>query len=121
MQAIMNMASKMPAKNIHVMFSHAGDRSDQDIFDVTNAVLKLTPSTYVLAEIEHYLRGRELGEISELVRSHLLQNKILNDNILLASDPVDGAQKILARAQQGDLVLLFVLGDREQVQDLLVK
>lgn len=119
MQAIMNMASKMPAKHIHVMFSHAGDRSDQDIFDVTDAVLKLRPSTYVLAEIEHYLRGRELGEISQLVRKHLIQNEISNDNILLASDPADGTQQILARAQQGDLVLLFVLSDRERVQALL--
>jgi UDP-N-acetylmuramyl tripeptide synthase len=119
MQAIMDMASKMPAKHIHVMFSHAGDRSNQDIFDVADAVMKLAPTTYVLAEIEHYLRGRGLGEISELVRTHLLQNKISNDNILLASDPVDGTQKILARAKEGDLVLLFVLSDRERVQALL--
>jgi UDP-N-acetylmuramyl tripeptide synthase len=119
MQAIMDMASKMPAKHIHVMFSHAGDRSNQDIFDVADAVMKLAPTTYVLAEIEHYLRGRGLGEISELVRAHLLQNKISNDNILLASDPVDGTQKILARAKEGDLVLLFVLSDRERVQALL--
>jgi UDP-N-acetylmuramyl tripeptide synthase len=119
MQAVMDMAAKMPANNIHVMFSHAGDRSDQDIRDVTNAVLKLAPSTYALAEIEQYLRGRELGEISKLVREHLLDNKIASTDILLAANPIDGAKQLLKKAKAGDLVLLFVLSDREKVQALL--
>ena len=119
MQAVMNMASKMPAKHIHVMFSHAGDRSDQDIQDVTNAVLKLAPSTYVLAEIEQYLRGRKFGDISNLVRQHLLDNNISRDDILLAANPVHGTEQLLTKAKAGDLVLLFVLSDREEVQALL--
>jgi UDP-N-acetylmuramyl tripeptide synthase len=119
MQAVMDMAAKMPAKNIHVMFSHAGDRSNQDIIEVANAVHNMAPTSYVLAELEPYLRGRELGEISAIVHKHLLSKGVNESNILLATDPLDGAKQCLARAESGDLVLLFVLSDRERVQALL--
>jgi hypothetical protein len=113
------MAAKMPAKRTHVMFSHAGDRSDTEIINVANAVCKLSPTTYVLTEIEQYLRGRAPGEISALVHQHLLRENIAETNILLASNPVDGAKACISRAHTGDLVLLFVLSDRDKVQALL--
>ncbi|WP_371194004.1 Mur ligase family protein [Glaciecola sp. SC05] len=120
MQAVIDMASKMPAKHKLVMFSHGGDRSDQDIKDVTDAVRALDPATYVLAELERYLRGRAVGEISTLVQKHLLENGVTSNKILLADDPLDGAKKIMSHAKSGDLVLLFVLNDRENVQDYLL-
>lgn len=119
MQAVVNMASNMPAKSKHVMFSHAGDRSDKDMRDVANAVSELRPSTYVLAEIKKYLRGRALNETSFLVKEHLLATGIAEKDIILASDPLDGTKKIMDRVAVGDLVLLFVLDDREKVQALL--
>jgi cyanophycin synthetase len=119
MQALVNMASNMPAKAKHVMFSHAGDRSDKDILDVANAVSKLQPSTYVLAEINRYLRGRGPNEISLLVKDHLLATGVEEKDIILTSDPIDGTKKIMARAVGGDLVLLFVLDERDKVQALL--
>jgi UDP-N-acetylmuramyl tripeptide synthase len=119
MQAVVNMASSMPAKAKHVMFSHAGDRSDKDMLDVAKAVSALRPNTYVLAEINKYLRGREPNEISFLVKEHLLTTGIVEEDIILASDPLDGTRKIMDRAVVGDLVLLFVLDDREKVQTLL--
>lgn len=120
MQAVINMASKMPANHKHVMFSHAGDRSDQDIKDVADAVRALSPITYALAELEPYLRGRKLNEISQLVQSHLLMRGVEQGQILLAGDPLDGAKQVMSRAESGDLVLLFVLSDRERVQQFLL-
>ena len=119
MRALVNMTSNMPAKAKHVMFSHAGDRSDKDILDVAKIVSELKPKTYVLAEIEKYLRGREPNEISLLVKQYLLEAGISKNDIILASDPLAGAKKILDNAKAGDLVLLFVLSDREKVQALL--
>jgi UDP-N-acetylmuramyl tripeptide synthase len=120
MQAVIDMAKKMPAVQRHVMFSHAGDRSDQDIIDVADAVRALEPASYVLAELERYLRGRELGEISTLVHQHLVANGVSKDKLHLANDPLDGAKKAMSFAKSGDLVLLFVLSDREKVQQFLL-
>lgn len=119
MQAIVDMASNMPANAKHVMFSHAGDRSDQAICEVADAVSKLNPKTYMLTEIEKYLRGRALQEISLLVKNHLLKSGITESNIMLANDPLDGTRKIFERAKAGDLILLFVLSEREKVQELI--
>lgn len=119
MQAIVDMASSMPANAKHVMFSHGGDRSDKAICEVADAVSKLKPETYMLTEIKKYLRGRELNEISLLVKNHLLKSGETESNILMANDPAEGARKILERAKSGDLVLLFVLSDRDKVEDLI--
>jgi UDP-N-acetylmuramyl tripeptide synthase len=119
MQALVEMASSMPAQAKHVMFSHAGDRSNKDICDVADAVSKLVPNTYVLAELEQYLRGREINEISRLVKEHLENRGVSSTDILLATDPLDGTKQIIKRAKSGDLVLLFVLSEREKVQEFL--
>lgn len=120
MQAVIDMVSKMDCKQTHVMFSHAGDRSNTDITDVTDALHKLTPKTFVLAELEYYLRGREVNEISDLVETHLLAKNVNKTQIVRSKDPLEGAKAALARAEVGDLVLLFTLSDREKVQALLV-
>ena len=119
MQAVINMAAKMPSNRTHVMFSHAGDRSDQDIKDLSDAVYQLSPATYCLAELEQYLRGREVGEISDIVRKHLLSKGVKQEQIILADDPLAGTKMLMSEAKKGDLVLLFVLSDRERVQNFL--
>ena len=124
MQAVMDMAQNMVVSlpdqaNVTVMFSHGGDRSNQEILAVADAVKKLNPHTYILAEIEEYLRGREMGETSEIVNAHLLQNKVLQEAIIQVPDPLSGAKQAYQRAKPGDLLLLFVLAKRQQVHDYL--
>ncbi|MFC4699532.1 Mur ligase family protein [Glaciecola siphonariae] len=127
MQAVIDMANKLAAQmqhehpnmQKHVMFSHAGDRSNQDIIDVTHAVTAFSANRYVLAEIEHYLRGRQLGEVSTIVTDALLSRGIDKTQIVSASSPEAGAQATISRLVPGDLALLFVLDEREQVRALL--
>lgn len=124
MQAIMAMATNMSEQlaegsAIHVMFSHAGDRSNKDITDVTDAVISLRPNTYILAELEAYLRGRELNAISDIVEKHLLAKGVALKQIVRASDPLIGTKKAIEVAREGDLLLLFVLSHRPQIQAYL--
>jgi hypothetical protein len=72
-----------------------------------------------LSELELYLRGRALNEISSLVESHLLENGVTRESLLKARDPLDGAKKALDGLRCGDLVLLFVLDKREQVESYI--
>lgn len=119
MQAVMDMAKNMPANKRHVMFSHGGDRSDAEILDVADTVWALQPSTYILAEIEVYLRGREMHEINRMVKKHLIERGGSSHNIECVDDPLTGAKYALQNAQKGDLVLLFVLSDRTKVEEYL--
>ena len=119
MQAVVAMAKRMPAERRIVMFSHAGDRNDQDISDLTNAVLGLDADLYIVAELENYLRGRELGDVPALVSKVLGENGVKGDSIYLANSPLIGARHALSQATQGDVILLFVLDQRQEVHEIL--
>ena len=119
MRAVVDMVKHMPAANRIAMFSHGGDRSDQDIQNLTEAVADVDASFYIAAELEDYLRGRELGEIPVLVTQTLGERNVSDDRIKVVSDPLEGAQLALSLAQPGDVILLFVLDQREQVHQWL--
>jgi UDP-N-acetylmuramyl tripeptide synthase len=115
MQAIVNMVKSMPAKRRLVMFGHAGDRTDKDIQDLTLAVKELQADCYLVSEIEKYLRGRELGDISTLVKEYLLSLGVDGNHIHSAASPFEGMQYLLEQAREGDVVLLFVLDQRDEI------
>jgi cyanophycin synthetase len=122
------------------LFGHAGDRTNLDITSVADAVIALRPDTYILTELEKYLRGRNLGEISDIVEQHLLANGVTQAQIKRADSPLEGTKIALshsvASGGSGDLkgkddnnantikgktslILLFALAEREAIQALI--
>ena len=120
MSAVIEMAKKIPAKRRLVMFSHAGDRSDQEMIELTDEVAKFAADEYIIAELESYLRGRELGEIPTLVKNHLSDINISEDQIAISNSPLAGAKYALTKIRAGDVVLLFALDERDEIHQLLV-
>lgn len=101
------------------MISQPGDRTDQDIIAATKAGLKFQPDHIVVAEIEDYLRGRELNETPDIIGKAALSGGLNSEHISYVSSPSDGTEIILQQLQPGDLALLLVLSDRERVFNLL--
>jgi cyanophycin synthetase len=121
MRAVVKTINQLPGKRKIVMFSHAGDRSDAEICALTDAVTELDASLYIVTELEHYLRGREIGEIPQVVGNYLSQKSIPKEKISNVANPLEGAKIAMDFAQPGDVVLLFVLAEREQVHDYLTE
>lgn len=119
MRAVVKTINQLPAKRKIAMFSHAGDRSNDEIHNLTAAVTELDASLYVVTELERYLRGREIGDVPEIVGNYLQQQSIPSEKIQYAANPLEGAKIAMNFAQPGDVVLLFVLSDRELVHDYL--
>ena len=119
MQAVVKTINQLPAKRKIVVFSHAGDRSDAEIRSLTLAVTNLDATLYVVTELERYLRGRRKGEISKIVGNYLQQQAIHPEKIQYAAAPLEGAKIAMDFAQSGDVILLFILADREQVHEYL--
>ena len=117
--AVTNAMASIPAKRRFVMISHAGDRSNRDILDATQSALTLKPDILMAAELPQYLRGRELGDTTQLTHQQAKQQGMLAHQLMLADGPAVGAQQILDQLQPGDLALLLVLSEREQVFDLI--
>jgi cyanophycin synthetase len=120
MRAVINMAKQLDAKRYITMFSHGGDRSNEDMFNLTRAVSELNACLYIPAELEKYLRGRQPHEVPALSRQFLLDLGITAEHIDIAYSPLQGAQHALAKAQVGDVVLLFVLDQRQDIHEWLL-
>ena len=74
---------------------------------------------YFICEIECYLRGREKGEIPQLIYDVALKNGMQKHQLVFAKDSLDGAKKALDWAQPQDLLLLLTLDKREEIFELL--
>ena len=116
--AVCEALSGLPAKRRFIMLSHAGDRSDQDVRDVTETALGFKPDVIVTAELADYLRGRELGEIPALIEKSVSDHGFNLNQVHRAESPLQAATMILDKVEPGDLALLLVLSDREKVLEL---
>lgn len=119
--AVCDTLAQIPAKRRFFMISQPGDRTDQDIIAATMAGLKFQPDHIVVAEIADYLRGRELNETPDIIGKAALSDGVKPEHIAYASSPSEGTEIILQQIEQGDLVLLLALSDRERVFDLLTR
>lgn len=119
--AVADTVAALPAKRRFVLLSHAGDRSDDDIRDVTLMALKLQPDLVVAAELPDYLRGREAGEVSDLIVETCHSNGLTREQVIRATSPLDGVTRVLDELQPEDVALLLVLSERDQVFDLLAR
>lgn len=117
--ALVSTLKNIPAKRVFILLSHAGDRSDNDMQAVTKALFALKPDYIFPAEIEHYLRGRELGEVSQITRDECMKNGLPPEQIICVPTPTSGAQNIMQRLRSGDMALMLVLSEREKVFALL--
>jgi cyanophycin synthetase len=121
LNAVVDTLLQLPAKRRLVMLGHAGDRSDEDIQQLTRVAHRLNPDIVVIFELEEYLRGRSHGEIPGIITRTLKDLSFPNESILQATDPVDGTNQALAWAEEGDFLLLLALGERGKVIEVLDK
>lgn len=119
MDAMANTTANMPAKRKYLMLSHAGDRSDDEIINMTKSALKMQPDVLITAELNDYLRGRELGEIPKLMAKTAKEYGMSEENILFTDSPLTGTKAIIEQLEADDLALLMVLSNRDEVVELL--
>jgi UDP-N-acetylmuramyl tripeptide synthase len=119
MDAMANTTANIPAKRKYLMLSHAGDRSDDEIINLTKSALKMQPDVLITAELSDYLRGRELGDIPKLMAATAEKCGMSKDNIIFTESPVSGTKLSIERLEDDDLALLMVLSNRDEVVELL--
>jgi len=113
LNAIVDLISQFDAKRKLLLIGQAGDRSNDDIFGLVKAAAKLNPDKVIVCEIITYLRGREAGEIPELIKSCFMQHGIEENSIVLKEDILSGVNFSLEWAEPGDLLLLLALDQKE--------
>ncbi|WP_220462993.1 Mur ligase family protein [Colwellia sp. MB02u-6] len=121
MQAMAVTTANIKAERKFLMLSHAGDRTDSEIINMTKTALKMQPDFIIAVEVEPYLRGRALGEVPQLIIDTALAHGIKQHNIFTFKSPFAGAKYIIEQLQANDLALLMVLSEREEITKLLLE
>jgi len=119
MRALAEMMHHVAAERRFLLISQAGDRSDKDIQDMTVAACAMQPDHVLLCELPGYERGRQSGEVSALIRQSALDCGVHNDEISHHPTPRDAVAAALEMAQAGDLLVLLVLTQRQEILALL--
>ena len=117
--AMVDTVGRMPARQKWALFGSAGDRSDEDIRAMARALCSINPDHVVITEIESYLRGRSLGEVSLIIKQVCQKNGLDEANIHLLDSPLAGVKYALERMQALDLGLFLILSERDQVIDYI--
>ena len=117
--AVAATMKSIPAKRRLLLIGHAGDRSDDEIRELTVGAFVLQPDHVVITELPDYLRGRESGEVSDVIRQQCLSAGLDDQSMSFTANPLQGVAKVLELLQPGDLALLLVLSHRDEVIELL--
>ena len=114
-EAVTNTVSRMPASQKWALFGSAGDRSDEEIAAIAQGVCSIKPDHVVIVELEQYLRGRESGVVTGIMKQACLDSGLVESQIKFADSPLAGVKLALAQMQADDLGLFLVLSERDEV------
>lgn len=117
--ALSQAVTAMPASRRAFLLGQAGDRSDQDIIDITRAVHSADPDLIVVKELDAVLRGRERGAVTKIINRELAALGMAEDQILQAENEMDAVKKALAWARPKDLLVLLIYVERQEVMTYL--
>lgn len=115
MAAIFDIASARPAKRRALCFSQAGDRTDRQIRELARGAWDIGLDQVFVSELADYYRGREAGEVFEILQNELLNAGARDDQVSHNMLEVESLDAALAWARPGDLVIMLALGDSANI------
>jgi cyanophycin synthetase len=113
--ALLDIARTLPAERRLLVLGQAGDRDDEALRDFARAALPFQPDRIIVKELPEMLRGRQPGEVTAILEDELRRLGIPAERIERAESELEGVRKALAEARAGDLVVLLVHTQREEV------
>lgn len=105
-----------PHGRLAILLGHAGNRRDEDMREVAQAVAGHSPDLVVIKEIPTHLRGRAPGEIPRLLRAALLEAGLDSAAIATRDGEIEAARCALEWARPGDVLGLLVHGTDSRAQ-----
>lgn len=117
--ALREIARSLPAERRLMLLGQAGDRDEEAIRDLARAALPFEPDRIILKDLPEMLRGRRPGETPAILEDELRRQGFPAERIEHAGSELEGVRKALAEARPGDLLILLVHTQREEVMEAL--
>ncbi len=114
-RALIEMAARLPAQRRLLTIGQAGDRDDASIRELARATWSAQPDLVLVKELHDYLRGRAEGEIPALIEAELRACGAGDHQLARTGSELETVRRALEWAGEGDLVLLIVHSDRDEV------
>ncbi len=117
MAGLMDVARAVAGRHkVRLAFGTAGDRTDEILHAL--GVLAGAAADLVIAEKRHYLRGRDLDEMNEILRAGAREGGYAGE-IEAQPNEVAAIRALLARAKRGDVCAVMAHAERTEVFDWL--
>ena len=113
------MIAETPEARLCVSYAQAGDRSDEDIIQLTEIVQPHKPDLQIIRNVVGYERGRAENEVQELIQATLLKLNVPPEQIRLCNDELDAIDRALQWARPGDLIVMLVHLQRDAMTQWL--
>jgi cyanophycin synthetase len=117
LEAMLNMASALPARRRLVLLGQAGDRDDESIGELARLSARSGFDRVILKDMEGHRRGREEWEVVDLLTRELEEAGFPLEHCSRVESETAGVEQALEWAKPGDLLLLLVHEDRDGVLD----
>ena len=119
MNALFDMARAIPAQRRALCFGQAGDRPDALIRDMTRDAWAIGLDQVMISELATYHRGREYGDVFEIMSDELQQCGASVSQIGHHEEEIESFMAALKWAKPGDLVIMLALGGAAPIQERL--
>ena len=119
MDAMAKTLANITAKRKILLLCHAGDRSNVEIHAMTTSSMAMQPDLVWACELPNYLRGREVGEIPNIIKDAVLESGLNDESVRYQESPLAGAKDIIKQLQEDDLVFIMALSDRDEIAALI--
>lgn len=119
MQALLEMAARLPAERRLVLLGQAGDRDDDSVREMVRVTWAARPDMIVVKELTEHMRGREPGEMPALIEAELRAEGCPPERFVHCTSELDAVRWALEWGRPGDLLLLLVHDVRDEVLRLL--
>ncbi|HEX5040957.1 MAG TPA: Mur ligase family protein [Candidatus Limnocylindria bacterium] len=117
MEGLMQVARAVAARHrVHLGYGTAGDRTDEILHRL--GVIAAGADDLVIAEKRHYLRGRVLEEMNEILRSGAREGGYTGEVPALPTE-LGALQDLLSRAKRGDVCALMTHVERAEIFEWL--
>ncbi|MGB5334158.1 MAG: hypothetical protein WBN07_00945, partial [Woeseiaceae bacterium] len=112
-------ARAIPAKRRALCFGQAGDRTDALIQELARDAWAIGLDRVVVSELAAYHRGREHGEVFDIIQDELEKAGADTSQIAHFETELESFLSAIDWAQPGDLVIMLALGGALPIQEKL--
>jgi cyanophycin synthetase len=113
--------SQRSSGRLALLLGQAGNREDDDIRELAKVAASFNPDFVVLKDIDGFIRGREAGEVAEILQNALIGHGMPENGITIQLDEVEAVRTILSWAKAGDILALPIhsTAGRAEVEALM--